>query len=476
MEILSEDEIALLHTKALSILEKTGIKVFHQRMLSILSDCGFKVDTSKQIVFFPPGLTDSYVRKIPTRFTMGARSFNYNLDVKEGLMHTRPMSGCHKVIDMDTGECRHGTVKDVTEIIRLMDALEQVDFAAGLLYPWDCPLELSDVLLLRISLENTSKHFQCQPFNGKNFGTMIDMLLAVAGSKEGLKKYPLLTATIAPTSPLQYMEHEVDIMILAGEHGIPIMVGSTPIAGATGPVSLAGQLIIMHAEILAGIVMSQAANAGAPLIYGPRPNTMDMRTGNACWGSVEFAITSAACQQLARYAGCPVTDVSGPGTESMTWDEQTGIEKATNSLLVALAGTTIFSGLGYLETINTASFEQLVIDSEILGIVRRVMRGIKVDEETTAVEVINRVAHGGNFLTDDHTIKFFKSEHYFPFILNRKVRQTWENEGSKKLHEVAREKIRVLLATHHVEPLSTHVINELDHICEKVGVIKHLRR
>jgi len=471
-EVLAPEEVVLLHTKALTVLEKTGVKVLHSKMRSMLDELGFAVDDEQQLVRFPPELTETYVRKAPQSYTMGARSPKHNLPISDGVMYTRPMSGCHRVIDIDTGQCRDGKAQDVADLIRLTDALDQLDFGGGILYPWDCPVEVSDILLLRLAIENTSKHFQCQPFSGENLETMLKMLLLVAGSKEALRENPLLTATIAPTSPLQYMEHEIDIMLLAGEYGIPIMVGSTPIAGATGPVALANNLVLIHAETLAGIAMSQAINAGTPVTYGPRPNTLDMSTGIACWGCVEFGMCAAACQQLARHAGCWITDVSGANSESMTWDEQAGIERASNSQMLALAGTPILTGFGQFETICTASVQQLVIDNELIGSLRRLKRGVRVDEETVDIDVIDRVGHGGHYLDDEQTVSLFREEHYFPTLFNRKVRGTWETDGSKTTHDMAKEKAESILAEHVVEPLEPGIAEQLDAICQAAGAVR----
>ena len=463
IEVLNQDEVDKIHNRSLEFLNDFGIWINDNRVLGILSENGCEADTNTKIVKFPKKIVEDCIKKTPSSFKMGARSDNNILDIGGGSINTRPMSGCHMILDLDSGKCREGLETDVAKCSILVNNLKNITYNGAVIYPSDEPPAIRDVHLTKIMLENSLKHIQCQPFEAKNLKYMIEFCIAVMGSKEKIMEHPLITLNVAPTSPLKYSENEVKILELASLYKVPVMLGSTPISGATGPVTLAGQLILIHTETLAGLVIQQVINPGTPILYGPRPNTMDMRTGNALWGSIEFGITSAAVVQLAHYLNIP-TDVMGAGTDSKALDEQTGIEKSMNLLMAAISGSDVVSGLGFIETINTASYEQLVIDNEIAGMMYRVLDGIDINNEKLAIDVIKEVGFNGNFLAQENTIKFLREEHYIPEILNRQNRDEWELGGSKDLAKIANDKARDILENAEIPLLDDDVKKEFEKI------------
>jgi len=239
------------------------------------------------------------------------------------------------------------------------------------------------------------------------------------------------------------------------------MLGSTPTMGASGPVTLAGSLALQNAEILAGIVLAQVMNPGAPLSYGPRMPTMDMRTGLSTWGAVEFGLAAAAAVQVGQTYGLEI-DAYGPSTDAKVLDEQAAIERTYNAVLPALAGAHIINGAGVLESILSVSMEQLAIDNEMLGMMFRLLRGIQVDDETLARDVIRRVGPGGNYLADRHTLEHFKAEHFIPELFDRRTRTAWERAGSKSVIATSEEMLKRILAEHHVPSLDRDVASQMD--------------
>lgn len=463
LEVLTKSEVEKIHDIAIKNLWEVGFWIDNKKVTELLAVAGCKIDKESKIVKFPESLVMDCVEKTPSSFKMGARSKENVLEVGKGDIQTRPMSGCYLILDIETGVCRDGLESDVMNCSLLVNELKNITYNGAVIYPSDEPPALRDVHLLKIMLENSLKHIQCQPFEAKNLKYMIDLCIAVAGSREKIMEYPLITLNVAPTSPLKYSKNEVEILELASLYKVPVMQGSTPISGATGPITLAGQLVLIHTETLAGLTIQQVINPGTPILYGPRPNTMDMRTGNALWGSIEFGITSSAVVQLAHYLNIP-TDVMGAGTDSKALDEQTGIEKSMDLLLAAISGSDIVSGLGFIETINTASYEQLVIDNEIAGMMYRILMGIDINEEKLAVEVIKEVGFNGNFLSHEHTRRFLKEEHYIPEILDRQSRNNWELAGSKDLAKVANEKVKSILEETEIPNLPDEVKKEFEKI------------
>jgi len=465
LKILSPDQVLNIHKAALRILEKTGVVIFHEDLLKDLSEAGFKVDNKKKSVWFPPTLVEKCIRKAPSNFVMASRTGKFDVEIREGKTYTRSISGCFKIFNSQKKECKLATIEDSVKTAKLLDALENISFCGGSLYPWSEPIPIRDISLLKIMFENTEKHIFFQPYGLENMKFILEMMDVVTEGRENLKG-SLISVNVAPTSPLRYAKNELDILIEAAKRNIPVEIGSTPLAGAASPITLASQLTLEHAEILAGVVISQVVNAGAPVIYEPRPNPMDMRTGNALWGNIEWGLSSAASQQLASYCGL-ATDFSGTTTESKIPDEQAGIEKSLNAMLIALARPNIFSGMGFLETINTLSFEQLIIDDEICARIFRVLRGIEISEETIAAELINKVGPGGSFLSEDHTLRHFKKEYFWNTIFDRNVRAQWEKEGARDIVEVAHEKAEKIIEKHHLTPLPKEVQKELTLILKR---------
>jgi trimethylamine--corrinoid protein Co-methyltransferase len=235
--------------------------------------------------------------------------------------------------------------------------------------------------------------------------------------------------------------------------------------GASGPVTLAGSLMLQNAEILAGIVLSQVMNPKTPLSYGPRMPTMDMRTGLSTWGAVEFGLAAAAAVQVGQAYGLEI-DTYGPSTDAKVLDEQAGIERAFNAILPALAGAHIINGAGVLESILSVSMEQLAIDNEMLGMMLRLLRGIHVEEETLARDVIRKVGPGGNYLANRHTLKHFKAEHFIPELFDRRTRTAWERAGSRTVVTASKENVNRILAEHHVASLDKGVTAQMDAILD----------
>lgn len=462
-ELLTQTEIEKIHSISLKNLWEIGILVNDGKVLEILGDAECIVDKNTKIVKFPESLVERCIKTTPKSFKMGARSRENIIRVGEGVIQTRPMSGCHMILDLETGKCRQGVESDVAKCSLLVNELNNITYNGAIIYPSNEPPMVRDVHLLKTMLSNSLKHIQCQPFEEKNLKYMIDLCIAVAGSKENIMEYPLITLNTAPTSPLKYSKNEVEILKLASLYKIPVLQGSTPISGATGPVTLAGQLILIHTETLAGLTIQQIINPGTPILYGPRPNTMDMKTGVALWGSIEFGITGAAVVQLAHYLNIP-TDLCGAGTDSKALDEQTGIEKSMNLMLAALSGSDVVSGLGFIETINTGSYEQLVIDDEIAGMMFRILKGIDLEEEKLAIDVIREVGFHSNFLSHKHTRKFFREEHFIPKIFDRRTRYNWDLAGSKDLAKIANDKAKSILEKAEIPYLSDDISKELDKI------------
>ena len=458
---LSDAQVEEIHERSLDILENTGIEVDHKGGLKMLEEAGAQVDYQTKRVRIPRELVARCLETVPAEFTLAARNPEKDCPlVHGGRPYSRNGGGADYTIDLETGEFRPLMLDDVRSYFKLMDALDGISFIAPV-FGHDMPVVGRDILMLREAFAHTDKPVHLRTFSGETLKVMFEMATIVAGGKEQLKERPLVSLLEAPVSPLKFLDVMVDALLLCGEYGIPLDVCVMPIAGGTGPMTMAGNVQLFNTEFLGGVVISQLAHPGAPLQYAARPMAMDMRTGFSLAGSVELGIMAAAGAQMAHYYNVPVS-LHGPWTDSMTHDSQSALERMYMTLMAALAGANVLVGAGMIQQSLVISHEQLVIDDEINRIAFRAVEGFEIDEEHLAVDAIARVGPGGNFLADEHTLKFLRGERYVPSLLYRDSREAWEAGGSKTLVERAREKAMAILQEHQPNPLPEDVSQALD--------------
>lgn len=467
IQYLSKNQVEMIHEGSLGLLEKTGIEVDHEAGLKVLAEAGAKVDFQEKRVRIPPGLVVRCLETVPDRFTLAARNPERDCPlVPGGTPFSRNGGGADFTIDLHTGKFRPMLYADVSSYFKLMDALDGISFIAPV-FGHDMPVVGRDILMLREAFANTDKPIHLRAFSGETLKYMFEMAVIVAGSKEALKERPIVSLLEAPISPLKFLDVTVDALWLCGEYGIPLDVCVMPIAGGTGPMTMAGNVQLLNTEFLAGVVISQLAHPGAPLQYAPRPMAMDMRTGFSLAGSVELGMMAAAGAQMAHFYNVPVS-LHGPWTDSMTHDGQSTFERMYMTIMAALAGANVLVGAGMMQQSLVISYEQLIIDDEINRTAFRAVQGFEIDEERLGANVISKVGPGGNFVAEEHTLKYLRGERYVPSLLYRDSREAWEASGSKTFVARAKDRALSILEEHQPNPLPEDISKELDKHVAKV--------
>jgi trimethylamine--corrinoid protein Co-methyltransferase len=465
IEYLTGAQVEEIHEQSLRLLENTGIEVDHPEGLKALEEAGAKVDHQAKRARISRDMVARCLKTVPPRFTLAARNPEKDCPlVRGGRPYSRNGGGADFTIDLDTGEFRPLLLDDVRSYFKLMDGLEGISFIAPV-FGHDMPVQGRDILMLREALAHTDKPIHLRAFTGETLRYMFEMAAIVAGGKEELKKRPIVSLLEAPISPLKFLDVTVDALWQCGEFGIPLDVCVMPIAGGTGPMTMAGNIQLLNTEFLAGVVISQLANPGAPLQYAPRPMAMDMRTGFSMAGSVELGVMAAAGAQMARYYDVPVS-LHGPWTDSMTHDGQSIMERTYMTLMAAMAGANVLVGAGMMQQSLVTSHEQLVIDDEINRIAFRAVEGFEIDGERLATEAIDRVGPGGNFVADMHTLRFLRGERFSPKLQYRASREAWEAAGSKTFVQRAKDRAIAILEEHEPNPLPEDVSKELDKLVD----------
>jgi trimethylamine--corrinoid protein Co-methyltransferase len=463
---LTREGMQKIHEQTLIVLERTGIGVDDDAALQMLADGGAKVDRLTNTVTFPADLIERCLKTVPRRITLAGRNPERDFVLEPGCkMRTRNAGGMTQIHDSESGEVRNATLADVGEFCRLIDGLEHIDYVAPV-YPSDAPPETLELYVLETMLANTDKHINMRALTPRNLPYIVQMGEVVAGGKEQLKQRPVISILEAPISPLKFPDVFIDALFLGGEYGIPVEICSMPNFGATGPITLAGALLLSAAEHLATIVISQLAHPGAPLIWASRFASMDMSTGMTGM-SVEGALASAAAAQLATEHYDLICNLHGPATNSIIPDGESVFDECVGAYVTGFAGRpSVLCGAGSLGIGMTASFEELVISNELHSVVRRVVDGFEVTDETLGADAIARVGIGGNYLTDDHTMKYLRSRRHDSAFMKAKTGDTWASSGSKDWFELARERARAILKEHQPTPLDEGLAAKLREIID----------
>lgn len=459
ISVLSAEEVEAIHQASLRILSETGIRLKHPQGRELLAGAGASVLPER--VRLPPDLVERALAGCPHQVKLRGRGGSVAA-IGDGNLYVHNLGGARDIYEPASGGRRPATRQDVRDSARLLDALDQVNTITPFCTPQDAPGALMSLAMYREALPYTTK-----PVQGPGVQTAAEVgyvaeLASVIGPPD-----EVLSLGISPVSPLLFPDEVVAAILETARRGIPLGPLPCPTAGTTAPFSLAGAIAQQNAEVLASIVLAQLVRPGLPVIYCGRLAMMEPRTGISVWGGVELGLASAATVQAGQRYGLPV-NVYGFATNAQTLDIQSGWERALNAAIPALAGADELSGVGELAAGVMGSYAQMVCDNEIVASLRRLQRGIQVDEQALGVEVIAAVLDGpGNFLGQKHTREALKAgEMAFTRLAERGSWETWERGGRAGMAERAQAEAERLLVEHEVPPLAEEQQSELDKIMQ----------
>ena len=468
LRLLSNEEIETIHLSSLKILEELGVMVQSDNALKLLADAGADVDAITKIARIPQYLAKEALVKAPSTIRVYSRDGKHDLLLEGNRVHYDPGSAALYLLDSQTNEIRRPVSRDLADFVRLTDGLEHIQAQSTALVVSDVPDAIVDRYRLYIVLKNSPKTIVTGTFSVDGLYDMKDMLAAVVGSEKELARRPMAIFDLCPSAPLKWGDFIAQNLIDCAKYRIPGEILPMPQLGATGPVTLAGSLVQHNAEFLSGLVISQLANPGAPVIYGGSPTTFDMRYLTARLGAIETIMMGCAYAQIGKYYGLPTHMYLGLSDTKIV-DAQSGFESGLGITLGALAGINVISGPGMLDFENCQSFEKLVIDDTICGTALRLIRGIDVNDQSLAIDAIRRVGVGGHYLADKHTTEWLKKELFFPSdLVDRQNRNIWKKLGSKDTLQRAKEITQRILRDHKVEPLPPDIEKNLDDVARKM--------
>jgi trimethylamine--corrinoid protein Co-methyltransferase len=429
---LSEADITKIHQTSMQIFEEVGIQVNFPQAISAFQDAGAQIDPEKNIVKLKADQVKRLLSTAPATVTLYGRDKSGEFDLELGGTKVYMGTGGTALNVQEAGSAisRRSQLKDIINMARLVEHLDNIHFYMLNVYPNDLLVEEIDVNRFGAALNRTRKHIMGGVYTVEGVQNVIRMAEKIAGSPESLRQKPFISMVACPISPFKLDESYGELAIEAAKNNIPIVVPAEPLCGATAPITLAGNLVVQNVDTLAGIIMTQLANPGCPAIYGCISSITDLRDMKYLAGAVEMGLMNAAGAQMAQFYQLPYYATSGM-TDSKAIDAQAGYESAITSTLVALAGANfIHDAAGFIEFCLTASFDKLVVDNEIIGMVMRAVEGIEVNEKTIALDEIKNVGPGGHFVSSRHTRKYMRSEQYHPQLSNRDTRREWQKAGA----------------------------------------------
>ncbi|MCX6573767.1 MAG: trimethylamine methyltransferase family protein [Candidatus Aminicenantes bacterium] len=468
LELLEKAFVERIVDEGLTLLENPGVLVENPEALRLLAEGGAAVDAGSQRARIGRSLVEKCLASTPSSVTLYDRRGEKAFVIGGDEVHFDPGSAAVNLLDHATQAERKASTSDVVEFIKLVESLDHFHFQSTGLVPSDVPAGASDAFRLYLGLVLSEKPFITGTFRVEGFRAMKDLLAAVRGGEEALRRKPLAVFDACPSPPLKWSHLTAQSLMDAARAGLPSELISVGMTGATSPVTLAGTLVQHVAENLAGLVICQLAGPGAPVIFGGSPSSFDMRKGTTPLGAMEGMMIDAGVAQIAKFLKLPAHAYMGLSDAKVN-DPQAGFETALGAVIGALAGVNVISGAGMLDFESTQCLEKLVIDDGICAMVYRLLGGIAQRDDPIALGVFEGFSPGMSFLAHPHTKRWYRQEHILPGLADRDTYEAWVAAGRTSIVDKAHVDVRRRLAAYAAPPLADDVRRDLDGIMAAYG-------
>lgn len=465
VKFLTDELIKKIINEAIEILCKLGVEINNQNVLSLLSDNGARIE--KDRVYFTEDIIQKALKTAPNSFKLYDVNGNETNDFSGNNVHFTPGSAALHILDYQTKEIRNPSTEDYIDYLKVVNQLKYIASQSTALIPTDVHEKISDSYRLFLSLLYCEKPVVTGTFTIESFEIMKDFQLAVRGNETNLKEKPLTVFSCCPTSPLKWSKVTSQNVLDCAKYSIPVEFIAMPLSGFIAPVTLTGSLIQHTAETLSGIVISQLANPGTPILYGGSPAIFDVRYETTPMGAIETMMIDCAYNEIGKVLGIP-TQAYISLSDAKQLDAQAGLESGMGATLAALSGINNISGPGMLDFESCISLEKLILDNEICGMNLRMIEGIKPKEDFPSFPIFEELLKENHLLISKHTRKYLKKEHYFPGeVINRANRPRWIAEGKTTLEERAHTEVEKLIRNYEPSSLSNEVKNDLTKLMKK---------
>ncbi|MDH3467426.1 MAG: trimethylamine methyltransferase family protein [Gammaproteobacteria bacterium] len=457
---LSDHDVSRIHTSALHILETVGMGMMGDitEGAKKILEMGGELSDQRRILF-PRALIEDMLATTTKSWTLHGLDPDNNIEISHKGAHYGTAGGAVEILDFETGIYREPTLDDLYDSARLIDTLPNIHWCYRPLIARDMPdVDALDINTAYALLSGTTKPWGITLGSAENVKKAISMFDMVLGGEGRFKSQPSCHMVQgAGVPPLRFANDRCIIKEEAIRQGMPIMIASAPQAGATSPAALAGTIVQVVAEVLAGLTYANAIAPGHPCNFAAWPFVSDLRTGAMSGGSGEQALLAAAVAQMSDFYGLPSSVPAGMADSKLP-DAQSGAEKAYTTALAGLAGANmVHESAGMHASLLGFALESLVIDNDMLGNVQRLIRGIEVTDETLSTHVIEDVIlkGPGHYLGHDQTLGLMESEYHYPALADRATPREWQENGAKDIVARAKTQVRATLSSHypsHIDP------------------------
>lgn len=457
---LSETDILKIHKAALDVLEQVGLADAIPSCVEAVVAAGGSV-TPEGRLLFPRGLVEDTIANAARNFVLHGQDPKHDMEPWGNKVYFGTAGAAVHMVDARTGEYRESTMKDLYDMARLADALENIHFFQRTLVCRDLPdpMEL-DINTCYLAINGTTKHVGTSWVDPNTLTRSLEMLHYIAGGEEQWRKRPFVSLSCCfVVPPMKFAEDACRTLEVAVRAGMPVLLLAAGQAGATSPAALAGAIVQEVAEVLAGLVYVNLIVPGHPAMFGTWPFVSDLRTGAMSGGSGEQALLMAGCAQMASFYDLTGGVCAGM-SDSKVPDAQAGFEKGYNHALVGNSGANlVYESAGMHASLLGACLESMVIDNDSIGGALRTVAGIEVTEDSLSVEAIRDVCTQGpgHFLGHGQTLQLMQSEYTYPLIGDRSSPKEWIELGSPTIIDLAEKKTKEILGSHYPGHISESV-------------------
>ncbi len=453
LSLLFQHQKDQIHQSILHVLEEIGMQILHDEAITLLQRAGCSV-AEDNIVKIPENLVLRAIQSAPRNIPIYDREGNHVMNLGGRRSYFGTGSDLLYSLDAETLKRRPCILDDVSRAARLCDALPNIDFIMSCAHPSDLDPQRAYLASFQAMVENSSKPIVSTAECRNDLREMWKIAEILRGGEDKLRAKPYCIHYMEPISPLKHPFTSLDKLLYCAEKHIPAIYSPAPLSGATAPITIAGHVSQGLAECFCGLVIHQLKTEGAPFLMGMGPAVLDMATSQSSYNAPEYYLGYLAAIEMSHYYDLPSWGYAGI-SDSQIPDGQAALEAVLITFLSTMSGANLNHDIGYLDFGRTGSLEMVVIMDEIIDQLRRLQRGIQVNDEELGLDVIQEVGPGGQFLTHDHTLKHFRSTQWRPKLISRQGYERWQDEGGSSLFERARAKLEDILSSHRPPALDS---------------------
>ena len=459
LSFLSAEDKARIHRGVLEVLSEIGMKIMHDEARALLQNAGCQVPQDG-MVRIPAKLVEKAIKSAPENIPIYDREENQVMDLGGHRSYFGTGSDLIYSLDSEKMTRQQCILDDVAQSARVSDALPNIDFIMSFAHPSDMPPERAYLLSFQAMANNSIKPIVCTAECRDDLYEMWQIAKIIRDGEENLRAKPYFIHYAEPISPLKHPVDSLDKLIFCAEKGIPAIYSPAPMAGSTAPMTLAGHVVQGLAECFCGLVIHQLKAEGAPFLMGMGPAVLDMVTGQCSYNAPEFLMAYMAMVEMSHYYNLPNWGYAGI-SDSQIPDEQASFEAGLLTFMAAMVGSNLNHDVGYLDFGRTGSLEMIVISNEIIDQVRRMQRGIPMDDDQIAVSVIRDAGPQGQFITHDHTVEHLRATQWRPKLFSRMGFENWEETGSQSLLQRAQQRLAEISDNHHAPSIPPEKLREI---------------